>query len=94
MLGTCPNAGSVCQEKGFVDGGWTMRERIGAGLITILKLLVKKKGLVKYTNRIELNRANLSALADIFYTPVLTIFKDFNTSILNKYQQGNFETYA
>ena len=26
MLGTCPNAGSVCQEKGFVDGGWAMRE--------------------------------------------------------------------
>jgi len=58
----------------------------------ILKLLVKEKGLVRYTNRIELNRENLSALADIFYTPVLTIFKDFNTSILNKYQQGNFET--
>ena len=60
----------------------------------ILKLLVKEKGLVRYTNRIELNRENLSALADIFYTPVLTFFKDFNTSILNKYQQGNFETYA
>jgi len=47
----------------------------------ILKLLVKEKGLVRYTNRIELNRENLSALADIFYTPVLTVFKDFNTSI-------------
>ena len=47
MLGTCPNAGSVCQEKGFVDRGWAMREWIGALLITISEVVGQERGLGK-----------------------------------------------